>query len=291
MANELTKYLLARGLMGEEDVPDVLFYKALHDWVYPPSPPTPPEPTDPWEKLFYHIDLGDYATAYSVGDLIPLDLGTEGAINMEIVAFDADTLAADSTKTAPVTLISKELLATERRMNPKRAGTSPNWTEGTGAIGGWEKCEARSSLISQVLPLIPANVSARLCEVTKYSNIKTPAGTTTNNSATSDKIWIPSSKEIFNTGETTGVTYSSFFPDNASRQKTFLSANETWWLRTVYSTADFCAVYNTGASDLDSSQSYRGIALGFCVGAGPAPFLTSANETFLTSDNNTFKVK
>ena len=81
-----------------------------------------PEPehtiTDTWAEIFQHIQLGDYATRYSIGDTMSLDLGSEGYINMKIVAFDTDILASDSTKTAPITWISEQLLNTSHRMNP-----------------------------------------------------------------------------------------------------------------------------------------------------------------------------
>jgi hypothetical protein len=47
-----------------------------------------------------------------------LNLGSEGYINMEIVAFDTDVLASDSTKTAPITWVSEQVLKTDHRMNP-----------------------------------------------------------------------------------------------------------------------------------------------------------------------------
>lgn len=84
-----------------------------------------PEPehtiTDTWSEIFQHIALGDYSTRYSIGDTMSLNLGSEGYINMEIVAFDTDVLASDSTKTAPITWVSEQMLKTEHRMNPATA--------------------------------------------------------------------------------------------------------------------------------------------------------------------------
>lgn len=74
------------------------------------------EITDSWDDIIAACQNGNY-TKYKVGSYKPLDLGAEGTVNMQIVAKDADALASGS-GTAPLTWISKELLATTRRMNP-----------------------------------------------------------------------------------------------------------------------------------------------------------------------------
>jgi len=80
-----------------------------------------PEPehtiTDTWEEIIQHVQLGDYATRYSVGDTMSLNLGSEGYINMQIVAFDMDDKADGSGK-APITWIAEHILETSHRMNP-----------------------------------------------------------------------------------------------------------------------------------------------------------------------------
>lgn len=70
---------------------------------------------DSWEEIFAAIDDGTYKVKYSVGNYKPLDLGTEGIVNMQIAAKDTDELSDGGL--APVTWISKELLVTNRRMN------------------------------------------------------------------------------------------------------------------------------------------------------------------------------
>lgn len=77
------------------------------------------EITDDWAAIFAAIEDGTYRQKYSVGNYKALDMGTEGVVNMQIAAFDKDTLA-DGSGTAAITWISKELLATSRRMNPDR---------------------------------------------------------------------------------------------------------------------------------------------------------------------------
>lgn len=80
-----------------------------------------PEPahtiTDTWEEIIAHVQAGDYATRYSIGDTMSLDLGSEGYINMQIAAFDAEPLA-NGNGNAHISFISEQLLKTSHRMNP-----------------------------------------------------------------------------------------------------------------------------------------------------------------------------
>lgn len=80
-----------------------------------------PEPehtiTDTWAEILQHVQQGDYATRYAVGDTMSLNLGSEGYINMQIAGFDVDT-RADGQGKAHISWISEDLLKTKHRMNP-----------------------------------------------------------------------------------------------------------------------------------------------------------------------------
>lgn len=71
-----------------------------------------------WDAVIANCARGKYASIYKIGDTVPLDLGSEGIVNMEIVGIDVDELA-DGSGVAPLTWISKELLGTNKRMNPE----------------------------------------------------------------------------------------------------------------------------------------------------------------------------
>ena len=75
------------------------------------------EITDSWETILAAVADGTYKTKYSVGNYKALNLGSEGTVNMQIAAFDADPLA-DGSGNAAISWVSKELLATNKRMNP-----------------------------------------------------------------------------------------------------------------------------------------------------------------------------
>lgn len=216
-----------------------------------------------WAMLFSALDDGTYATKYSVGDLIPLDLGDEGAINMQIVAFDADELADGSGK-AKVSLISKELLNTNHRMNPALEGDATNgYTEGTGTIGGWEKCELRSYLEESILPLISPVIFSRIATVTKTQDAHTTANKSVTQT-TQDDLWVPSVDELY---DSSGLYYSAF-PNNDSRIKRESSSASAanWWLRSVMGiTGCFECVGSNGSWSFNTAADSLGVVLGFCL--------------------------
>ena len=75
------------------------------------------EITDDWATILASIAAGTYKSKYKVGNYKPLDLGAQGIVNMQIAGFNKDDLADGSGKAA-ISWISKELLATDKRMNP-----------------------------------------------------------------------------------------------------------------------------------------------------------------------------
>ena len=174
-----------------------------------------------WENVFASIDAGTYATDYAIGDTVPLNLGSQGIINMQIAAFDTDDLA-DGTGKAHITWIAQELLKTKRYyVNESR-------------LGGWEDSDIRSALQSVILPLVPTIVSAKIAEVSKTHKafIKNGSSKKQITQTTTDKLWIPSQDEVL------GTLYPGIFPNTAttadsSRVKviTGSATAESWWLR------------------------------------------------------------
>ena len=220
-----------------------------------------------WEQVIGSTQTGKYKT-FSVGDMKELDLGTEGTVNMQIVAIDADDLADGSGK-APLTFISKELLKTNHRMNPALSPSSAPYDEGTGSIGGWEKCEMRTYLKETVKPLIPQAVRSGIKEVTKYSKSYNSAGTAVNNAATTDDVWIPSDREIFggSSYETSGPVYTDLFTDEDSRKKSVVgvASASQWWLRSASGSNRFHSVRDNSTIASSVAISSYSVALGFCL--------------------------
>ena len=226
--------------------------------------------TDSWEEIIAACADGTYATKYQLGDTKLLDLGTEGVVAMQIVAFDADT-RSDGNGTAHITWISEQLLKTSKRMNPYRAGSSGAYTEGTGSIGGWEKSEMRTYMKETIKPLIPAEVRAAILEVTKTSYAYNTAGTTYQQT-TQDDVWLPSTRDLAysDKNETSGPMYSEMFPDLASHKKYKVGSTSAtyWWLRSANtgSSDNFCYVRSdSGDWNTASANTSYGVALGFCM--------------------------
>lgn len=214
------------------------------------------EITDSWATILSGTNT------YSLGNYKPLDLGTNGIINMQIVAVNTDDLASGTGK-AKYTWIAKELLATTHRMNP--ANTSGE--VGTGGNGGWENCEMRTYLKNTIKPLIPAEVRNAIVEVTKIQSTVTDGTMVKDGQTTTDDLWIPSAHEISGTAtyETTGPVYTTIYNSATARIKNRSGSVYRWWLRSAYSTTNFYYVDTDGIDSSYNASSPRGVALGFCT--------------------------
>jgi len=219
------------------------------------SPVQDVEITDSWDTIIASIDAGTYKTKYKIGNYKPLDLGTEGTINMQIVAFDADELASGGY--APITFVAKELLNTQHAMS------NASTTE-----GGWSATAMRTYLADTILPIVPSNVSARIIAVKKYSSTYENGNVVKNGQITYDKLWMPNYREISNYSayETQGVTYRRIYNSDASRIKKRSGSTNYWVLRSVYDSDEFVSVKNNGGIGYSTTTMPRSICLGFCLG-------------------------
>ena len=212
--------------------------------------------SDSWEEIIAAGEDGTYIDKYQIGDTKELDLGEEGVIEMELVAFDADELADGSGK-AHMTWIAKDLLNTEHFMNEEDTNE-----------GGWPASDMRAWLRDSILPLFPETVRSNIREVKKYSNSYSDKGTI----SSSDTIWIPSSREMFgadNAYEDEGPEYLTAFPDHASRQKQHIGVSEPsrWWLRSASDSYDSIFYYVAFGGSYwygNSANNAYGVVVGFC---------------------------
>ena len=260
--------LLARkGIVDPTDFTSLLAWRLesnVSDAPDVPDVPDVPAELLSWEGVAYHINKGTYKDVYAIGDMIPLDLGSEGLINMQIAAFDTDTLANGS-GTAAISWVAKELLATKRRMNPARSGSTGAYTEGTGTIGGWEKCELRAYLQNSIKPLIPSDVATLIAVVTKTQKAYNSGGGSYS-TTTEDEVWIPDYDEI----EEASSVYGGVMFDHTSRMKVSADGSSgIWWLRGAYNALKARSIIATGAQQSQSADAYHGICLGFCTGRTP----------------------
>lgn len=216
------------------------------------SPPAPVHGT--WEDLFARIADGTYATAYSIGEILPLDLGTEGEVNAQIVALNTDE-KPNSGGYAKITFITQFLTATAKNMN----STST-------AYAKWNQCAMRTYLNETIFALIPEAIRTRIVQVKKYTKLDGNPGY-----SGSETLWLPSEREMFGgtSAEQNGVTYSSYFSTNELRKKKKDgdASYAAWWLRSQRSSGRaFATVTSAGA--LSYANGYYTSccpAFGFCI--------------------------
>lgn len=245
------------------------------------SPVEIAEITDSWDTIIANIDNGTYASVYKIGNYKPLDLGTEGIINMQIVAIDADELEGGGY--APLTFVGMELLATSRQMN------TTNTT-----LGGWQASPMYSYVQNTIKPLIPSAVRSRINKVKKYSNIYNSSGTKEKNVLSIEDVWFMSCLESglkYNSAsgwrpETVGVAYDKIFKDDASRikHKPNSSTAIRWWTRSADYNNFYNVISNEGKLGTDFPKTSNGICLGFCLGLEPET-ITDSWETILANEN------
>lgn len=209
---------------------------------------------DDWATILANPN---YATDYSVGDTKILDIDGSPVL-MQIVAFDADTLASGG-GTAGITWISYGFLE-KRQMYPSSNPT-----------GGYANAQLRTYVEDTLYNKIDATVRAGIKEVSKTYRVKVPSDTT---STLTCKTWIPSAREVGFTDaqsmESSGPAYTSFFTNNGQRKKgpgTFgLGTFDGWWLRSMRNTSYFSVVHRDGYESASGSPlAQLGVAFGFCT--------------------------
>lgn len=216
-----------------------------------------------WAAVAKNIEDGTYKSVYKIGDTVPVNMGGQGTINMQIVAFDVDTLADGSGKAA-ISWIGKELLKTTKRMNPARTGTSGAYNEGTGTIGGWEKSELRAYLNNTIKPLIPADVASMIRSVKKTHDSYNTAGSKVTQTV-EEEVWIPAyGGELSN-----GGIYNSWFQDKTNTIKCAAGSSSVlqWWTRSANGSSFFWRINTTGLGTASGAVTNTiGVPLCFCTG-------------------------
>ncbi len=220
--------------------------------------------TDSWEEITAAVDAGTYLERYALGDMKALDLGTEGVIRMQIVAFDTDDLSDGSGKAA-ISWISEQLLPTPHRLNPAASKTEDGaYVEGTGSVGGWERCEMRAYIKDTIGPLIPEDVRSHIKTVTKEQYAYDTAGTRVSQT-TEDDVWIPSYREVYAASGQTRIYPWFDAASKRAKKKPGASSNSAWATRQASSATAFYGINTSGNNIAASTSNAHLTALGFCI--------------------------
>lgn len=211
--------------------------------------------TDSWDEIFQAESDGSYKTKYSVGDTKYLVIGGTYVL-MQIIAFDRDILSSDHTSTAKITWLSKGL-----------SFEFPiNFTDTT--TGGWADCECRKFLSDTIYGQIPENVRNKILAVDKTYTVTVESVIT---ATVSDKLWIPSIREISGSGynyENSGISYNDFFKNYTLKPKTLglTGKYSSYFMRSNYN--GFRVINDSGSDNNTCSPTRTSdikIALGFCT--------------------------
>ena len=228
------------------------------------SPVEVAEITDSWDTIIANIDNGTYSTKYKVGNYKSLDLGTEGTINMQIVAMDADELA-DGSGTAPLTFIWMELI-------PRISGVRDISLEYNSRFKNIE---------NYYLPLVSANIQKRIPKIAKRY-VSTDGKTYVTRKY---KMFMPSSKEVglsYPAPEDPGIKYA-VFNSNESRIKMLNGTPSVWQTRNCYYN-NAVHIKTDGGFYTGAPSNAAGYLLGFCLGLEPET-ITDSWETILANEN------
>lgn len=240
-----------------------------------------------WEELAQVGDLisaaEDRSEALSIaekynlvlGQSKALNIGSLGAVRMRFVDVYHDVAETPSGRAGLSFVASSSSL--RHRMAPK-----------TIQEGGWEACEMRAYLRSDVWNALPSEVRDNVVSVSKISNnhgVTSDAGVCT---ATWDTLWLPSVMELagevdwtYHTHPELGAVYNAIFASEGTQYALFANAGidcwngnailavpeGTYWMRSISpSTARGRYVdVNGDPSCFDDANGERVVCFGFCL--------------------------
>lgn len=225
---------------------------------------------DPWAKLFASIDAGTYATDFAVGDILPLHLGIEGAVNAQIVAFDKDV--DSSGNTVPVSFITEHVLNSWVGINTPSNFAYDGYNYWTTGL---------RETVSNMINLFEERISKRVVPVKRAYIVNDDSASGKSESISLLKLSIPSMKELAvsswsneytsQSAEENGIAYSSVFSDDESRKKTTADGVACEYCTRTAGTDAYrykhVGVIGSGGTPYGMTvDNTAGIVLCFCVG-------------------------
>ena len=212
-----------------------------------------------WEEISRVSGRGSASEYFSIGDEKEITLSTSETLTMQICDFNHDVLSSDGVSKAGITLVTKHLMSTKKRMN----ATNTN-------VGGWGASELRGWLQGTLKNQLPSELQSAIKSVTKFTGEGNKLLTTV---ATTETIFLLSEIEVVgHSGDTApgeGYLYP-VFSDNPSRIKKLSNGAgiaSRWWQRSPANASDvyFRTTVADGTVAMNLPTDLHGIAFGFCV--------------------------
>ncbi len=131
--------------------------------------------------------------------------------------------------------------------------------------GGYSGSALRTYIINDVLSTFELKDLVK--EVVKISDTYESGAVVKNGQASNEKLWIPSAYEMFGgtSYETEGCTYSDFFASSNARKKIYNDNMYFYWLRSAFSSTNFCFVGSSGQMESYNAAGSGGVVFGFCL--------------------------
>ena len=212
-----------------------------------------------WEVIINNVR--NNPDVYELGDTKEIDMGTFGTHTLRIanITTPEECSAEGFSQTACGFVLEFADIITTHRMSLYATGfanTNGSTVNGTGNKGGWEYSDMRAFLNSTTythdnIDYSTTGIYNSLPEVLRNAIIDTivvsgHGSVDTKNYTTTDKLYLLSRKEVWNTGSndtaqgqtrqidfyaSQGVTTSSY----SAAAKKYLESDSSWWLRSAYS--------------------------------------------------------
>ena len=206
-----------------------------------------------WEQIIAACQNKKIPPTWSVGNQKIMTInGTDYPI--DIIGFNHDDYSDGSGK-APITFQMHDCYDTRRAMN----GSTTN-------AGGWASSKMRNESLPAILALTPPEVQSSIREVNKAAGIGNRSTTV---ETVSDKLFLLSETEVFNSSKFSGViegTQYAYYATGGSIIKQRNGSANAWYLRsaTIKNASQFIYVSVLGALTSQDANTTSGIAFAFC---------------------------
>ena len=218
--------------------------------------------SDDWDELVFHIDNGEAQSLYNIKDIKNMKISSIGNLPMQLAGFDIDNLADKSGK-AKTTWIGYLLLPDRKRWNPILSGTSGNYKEGTGTIGGFSKSSLYQYLNETIFSLLPENIRNAIKEVEIEGNFYDTTGSKQTGTYKA-KIFTPEYTDM----KGSSAKYYDLFKDtysNIKRNDFKNSSPQPYWTSEVYDIRNVIQATNNGGNGASVVDTELCVLICFCI--------------------------